>query len=603
MNPRFVLLALTLSVLAGIPGAYVTSLHAPAVILNQSIGELTGISLNVTPGTGSVVVNGASSVGSDTRISAETAATYASAYLGIDERNYNFTYTINASGINVSGPSAGLAFTLLAVYGLQGKQLPSNFSVTGTIEADGAVGLVGGVYDKATAVKKGNLGYLIVPFANNGSIEYLIYYMAQQQLAIPIEQAGNVTQALNYVSGNTPITHLQYSILRNYSVASLPTVNSTCNGCNLSAFWAVTDYTLNFTAQQAASLYQNKTPNAFIRTGSNLQSQLLTQLDQYRAIASKGYLYTAADLAFLDYIKSFVFANSYNITGSKAVSTISSVSLYCSSLTPPAITQQNYEYVMGGELRQSWANITLHDLNNTVNSSSDSDAAIEAIYSVAPAYAWCKAANEMYSVAASLNGTNVSISPSLKRQAYAALSNMSSSDTLYSRAAKQLYANGYYGAALYSAVYANVFSGSQPTIAFNASTVNSINSSISNETAYSVGVWPYQFALQSSFYLKQAMFSSNSNERNSDMRSSYSSLMLSQGISAANNKMLSSMTYSATQPSGTSQLDSELASLQHQFNKIYELSLVIMLLLLLVIISQTFFIAMLLKKLRNGKKR
>ncbi|MDE1851867.1 MAG: hypothetical protein KGH69_04245 [Candidatus Micrarchaeota archaeon] len=605
MMPKLAILAFAVVAAFGMIDAYTTSIHAPAVILNQSIGELTNISLNVSSGTGTVSVIGPGSVGSDTLYSAETAAAYASAYAGANEKSLNFTYDINISGINVSGPSAGLAFTLLAIYGIESKQLPGNFSVTGTIQSDGSVGLVGGVYDKATAVKQKNLKYLIVPNADNASLEYFIYYMAQQELGLPIAQASTVSQALGYVSGSTPIRSLSYSLIKNYSVSELPSVSTTCNGCDPAAFQELTNYTLNFTTAQALSLYPSNVSNAFISVKGDLQDQMLSQLGQYRAIADKGYLYTAADLAFLDYVKGFVFANSYNITGEKAIGIIGNVSAYCNSLIPPPLTAQNYEYVSGGELRQSWANITIQDTVAMVNASSDSDVAIEAVYNVAPAYAWCKAASEMYSIASSMNGTGIYVSQSLKSEAMAAVSNVSSSGTLYSRAAKQLYNNGQYIASLYSATYANVFSGNLPGISFNSSSDSAMQAAVSNATLNGTGVWPYQFALQSGFYLRQAELSDSTTDANSNIQSAYSSMTLSQRLSSVNNDALASMVYlQQQQANGTAaDISGELSGLQQQFNKIYELSLVIILLLVMVIVAQSFFINMLLRRTKNGRKR
>lgn len=605
MTQKLLPLALAVLAVTGMLNAYTTSIRAPAVILNQSVGELTNVSLSVSNGTGYVSIVGPESVGSDTLASAQTAAAYASSYVKGNERSLNFTYNISAGGINVSGPSAGLAFTLLAIYGIDRMQLPANFSVTGTIQPDGSVGLVGGVYDKATAVKGKGLKYLMVPYADNASLEYFIYYMAQQELGLPIVQVSSVSQALGYLSGNAPIGRLGYSLLKNYSVSQLPAVNTTCNGCDPSAFMELTNYTLNFTTEQALSLYPDNVSNAFVDVKGNLQGQLLSQLGQYRSIADKGYLYTAADLAFLDYVKGFVFANSYNVTGIKAMGIIDNVSAYCNSLVPPPLTSQNYEYVAGGELRQSWANITIQDTVKAVNASSDSDVAIGALYSIAPAYAWCKASNEMYTIAASMNGTGVSMGQSFKIEARNAVANMSGTGTLYSRAAKQLYGNGQYIAALYSTVYASVFSGSQPTIAFNSSSDASLRSGIGNATLNGTGVWPYQFALQSSFYLRQAEIAPSIAEANDNAQSAYSSMLLSQGLSSANNDALASMAYAQTQQgSGSAQsVSSELASLQQQFNKIYILSLAIMLLLLVVIVAQSFFINMLLRKLNGRRKR
>src|SRR5271157_4168579 len=166
---KLLLIFLTLSSLAAVSGAYVTQIHASAVLEGAYQGLLTVISLNVTPGNGSVGFDGSANVSPSTLASAQAAVQYASSYLAINSMLYNFTYNIeNATG-DVSGPSGGLAFTLLAISGVGQKRLAQNFSVTGTIQPDGTVGLIGGIYDKISAAKKGGMGYMLVPAAPDSS--------------------------------------------------------------------------------------------------------------------------------------------------------------------------------------------------------------------------------------------------------------------------------------------------------------------------------------------------------------------------------------------------------------------------------------------------
>lgn len=71
--------------------------------------------------------------------------------------------TINA--LDIGGPSAGLSFTLGVIDDLSGSDITGGktIAVTGTINSDGSVGDVGGVAQKAVAVRKAGAVAFLVP--------------------------------------------------------------------------------------------------------------------------------------------------------------------------------------------------------------------------------------------------------------------------------------------------------------------------------------------------------------------------------------------------------------------------------------------------------
>ncbi len=76
----------------------------------------------------------------------------------------SFDLTINSG--RVGGPSAGLAMTLSILDRLTPGELTGGVkvAVTGTIEADGSVGIIGGVRQKTAAVRSAGAKLFIVPF-------------------------------------------------------------------------------------------------------------------------------------------------------------------------------------------------------------------------------------------------------------------------------------------------------------------------------------------------------------------------------------------------------------------------------------------------------
>ncbi len=92
----------------------------------------------------------------------------ADAYLGISTQTFvdwEFPVDVSIDTRRVSGPSAGLAFSLAIVDDLTPGELTGGVpvAVTGSIAADGTVGDVGGVEQKAVAARRNGARLMLVP--------------------------------------------------------------------------------------------------------------------------------------------------------------------------------------------------------------------------------------------------------------------------------------------------------------------------------------------------------------------------------------------------------------------------------------------------------
>ncbi|MFO7591996.1 MAG: PDZ domain-containing protein [Acidimicrobiia bacterium] len=90
------------------------------------------------------------------------------AFLGISTQTFvdwDFPVDISIDTLRVSGPSAGLAFALAIVDGLTPGELTGGVpvAVTGSMAADGSVGVVGGVEQKAVTARRNGARLMIVP--------------------------------------------------------------------------------------------------------------------------------------------------------------------------------------------------------------------------------------------------------------------------------------------------------------------------------------------------------------------------------------------------------------------------------------------------------
>jgi Lon-like protease len=95
-------------------------------------------------------------------------ATKATAYLGIEtaqQIDWDFPVKVSVHTADIGGPSAGLAMTLGIIDKLSGGDLTGKRTVaaTGTIDAQGDVGDVGGVAQKTIAVERAGATVFFVP--------------------------------------------------------------------------------------------------------------------------------------------------------------------------------------------------------------------------------------------------------------------------------------------------------------------------------------------------------------------------------------------------------------------------------------------------------
>jgi PDZ domain-containing protein len=89
-------------------------------------------------------------------------------YLGITpntQQSWTFPIDVTVNTVDIGGPSAGLSMTLGIIDKLSGGRLTGSHTIaaTGTIDASGAVGDVGGVPQKTIAVERAGASVFFVP--------------------------------------------------------------------------------------------------------------------------------------------------------------------------------------------------------------------------------------------------------------------------------------------------------------------------------------------------------------------------------------------------------------------------------------------------------
>ncbi|MEO6124934.1 MAG: S16 family serine protease [Ilumatobacteraceae bacterium] len=117
--------------------------------------------------------------------------------------NSPFPIEFNLNG--VGGPSAGLAFTLTLIDELTPGSLTGGHTVavTGEIDVDGKVGAIGGLAQKASAVRQTGTKYFLVPASQSAdSIAAARQVVGDDVQIIPVATLDEALQALAKLGGN-----------------------------------------------------------------------------------------------------------------------------------------------------------------------------------------------------------------------------------------------------------------------------------------------------------------------------------------------------------------------------------------------------------------
>ncbi len=573
-------------------------IYAPAVILGNNTGNLTNITLTVSTGTGKVNVSGAFEVANNTMLSTQTAARYASSFLGLNFSDYNFSYSFHSPETNVSGPSAGAAMTILAISALENKNIARDFIMTGTVAPDGSIGEVGGIYDKVAAASSIGARFVLVPAVSQYDQENELYYLTQSKFGIPLVQVSNISQAYAYAFSANPgsLKPSSYSLYADYNVGALARAPYACEGpCNSSVFLGMLNETFNLTRNEVSSL--SRDPRF-----SNASGQMALALNQSIATASKGYLYTGADFSFLDYVNAFYFS-SYPSSVPQSLALLESVNGTCGSLAPPQLTRGNYEYMINAELRQYWGNYTIGQVISGYNSSQiESDQILDDMYLAAQANGWCKAASITYEKAAQ-NGTYLAASPLLKNISLSRIKRAAQfGNSIYFDTALLAYNQSNYPVAILDADYAYALSSAASMYNSNASRLDNLSLSIASNSTY--GVWASQFANEAYFYVQESRQTGNTTLSKSYSASAYSAALLAQQLS--NDTMVISNNLAAAPQSVQTQqigeLSAQIASLKKGLYALEEMIVALFIIDLLIIVGVFISLSKHNRRRRNGRK-
>ncbi len=148
------------------------SINIPAVD-NQGNGVITKLEVQSIPGEGRTLVNVDNLLfWVDTQFSIRIAKEVAQNLTQMDLSNIDLIYNIETNASVIEGQSAGAALTIATVAILQNKSVNRSVIITGTINPDGGIGPIGGVFAKAQAAKDVGATLFLVPEGQGTQVSY-----------------------------------------------------------------------------------------------------------------------------------------------------------------------------------------------------------------------------------------------------------------------------------------------------------------------------------------------------------------------------------------------------------------------------------------------
>lgn len=448
------------------------SYYIPAVI--GTSGGLVDVEMKLAPGTGETYVTVYPKVGTSTQESLQNAATY----WQISEEDCDlFVRFPGKNAESVDGPSGGAAFGLMVYALLNNSTIRNDSIITGSMDRFGNVGPVGGLYEKAKGMSDVGARYFITPEEN--LYETFMLKNAEKRYNITVLQVKNIDEIIDFMVYNKTIEETELDSKKR------PIPNLTeYDYSGLERFKAVAERMIRLENSTVREMDVKDNESRIV------QEFFENEVARQTTILDQGYIFTGANEAFLNYIDlstiKAIMMGEINLPRKKG-----DAGKCLTSMTRPNMTDKNFEWVVGADIRQGWAYDKLSMTNiEGLLKEEEYLAYNEIMYS----HAWCEVGNGLIE-AAETGGVEIN-EMEWKRIAERKLieaKNMRIEDEeLKTRLniAEKAYSNGRYGAAIYDTVFVIVNSHPLPE-ELDMSILNESRSSLWGKVYQSHAVFLY----------------------------------------------------------------------------------------------------------------
>lgn len=411
----------------------------PAVVGEE--GGLVNVTVSLAPAAGGAYVAAYPRTAVSTQESVERAVAYAYAMSGKNACSVLVGFRPPDATGYVEGPSAGTALAVMTYALLEGRPMRQDAIMTGTIEEDGGIGEVGGLYEKSRGAARAGAAYFITPVES--FYERLLLRNVEREYGMTVLEAHNASEVMAFMLDNVSIPQ-QGAGPGKRPMPDLPRYNAS----GIEGFMPVARRMIALERETAGKFAGSDNETAGMR------EYFLNEADRQERLLELGYQFSAANEAFLAYIDLSTIramaAGDPDLPGKRG-----EAGICLTGLRKPQMAGANFEWLVGSELREGWAYLKLNetDIEKPMVSDEEYVAYNELMY----AHAWCSVARELAAAApGGGNPVNESAWKALaeKKIAEAQELERGGGDTRFKMdAALAAYERGRYGAAIYDALY------------------------------------------------------------------------------------------------------------------------------------------------------
>jgi uncharacterized protein len=194
-------------------------------VSSDGSGVISELNVELEKGSGRILVDTHTLVGFDFQYAERTAVNVAAEITGtaLDDdgvglKGVDVFFSVSVPTEQtveiqaIDGPSAGAATTVSTIAAIENRKVKNNVIITGTVEDDHTIGLIGGVYAKAKAAHDNGATLFLVPkgqyvevskqvgpfsYTEYKPISYLQDYAQQQGWGLQIQEVSTIEEAAN----------------------------------------------------------------------------------------------------------------------------------------------------------------------------------------------------------------------------------------------------------------------------------------------------------------------------------------------------------------------------------------------------------------------
>ncbi|MDD5340262.1 MAG: hypothetical protein PHV13_03355 [Candidatus ainarchaeum sp.] len=357
------------------------SQYVPAVMGED--GGLVNVTVSLVPGHGGAFATVEPLTAVSTQESIAQAVSYAYELSGKWGCDALVSFMTPERASYVEGPSAGAALAVMTYALLENRTMRQDAIITGTIDEGGGVGGVGGLYEKATGAAQKGAKYFITP--TESFYEVLLLRGVEEEYGLKVLQARNVSELIGFMIYNISIAQEGMGTekrpipdLQPYDTAGFERFVPVAQGM--------------IGLEQDAMLALNGTDEETAVMRDFFRNEVLRQ----NRILERGYAFSAANEAFLNYID--ISTITAMVSGGVDLPRKKGEAGAClSQIRKPAMTDANFEWVIGADQREGWA---YQKLNETeTDGRVVSDERYSRYNDLMYAQAWCSVAKGLASAA------------------------------------------------------------------------------------------------------------------------------------------------------------------------------------------------------------